>query len=141
MPAILEFILCSGREFLSETHGRKTRTHDEITFNDSINLTGADEDAAMLITRGLRAPPDTLSLVLNVYSSKGVFMNVYRAGLADRIFKAISATDAALDVKAETDVVSKLRVRFGAKAVVACDDMIRVLEASQALNVAYAGVS
>ncbi|KAJ3354105.1 hypothetical protein GGF32_002674 [Allomyces javanicus] len=140
MPAILEFVLGSGRSLLAESHGRETRAHDEITFTDTVIFSGADDDAATLSTRGLRAPPDMLSLVLNVYSSKDVFMSVYRAGLADRIFKAISVTDAALDVKAEKDVLSKLRVRFGAKAVVACDDMIRDLEASQAHNVAYAGV-
>ncbi|KNE55024.1 hypothetical protein AMAG_00961 [Allomyces macrogynus ATCC 38327] len=140
MPAILEFVLGSGRALLAESHGRETREHDEIMFTDTIDFSGVDEDASTLSTRGLRAPPDTLSLVLNVYSSKDVFMNVYRAGLADRILKAMSVTSAALDVKAEKDVLSKLRVRFGAKAVVACDDMIRDLEASQALNVAYAGV-
>ncbi|KAJ3374939.1 hypothetical protein GGF31_005661 [Allomyces arbusculus] len=141
MPEILEYILGSGRALLAESPGLGMRMHDEIAFTDTIDFSGIDEDAATLSTRGLRASPDTLSLVLNVYSSKDLFMDVYRDGLASRMFKAISETSAAFDVKAEKDVLSKLRVRFGTKSVVGCDHMIRDLEGSQTLNVAHAGVS
>jgi anaphase-promoting complex subunit 2 len=72
---------------------------------------------------------DTLTILVNIYESKEIFMEEYRTILGDRLLKSSN-----LNLEDELASISKLKTRFGHASISSCDAMIYDIQESQKLN-------
>lgn len=72
---------------------------------------------------------DIISILVNIYGSKDLFVSEYRALLADRILSNYS-----YDVSNERRYLELLKRRFGESHLHFCDIMLKDVQDSQRLN-------
>ena len=72
---------------------------------------------------------DIISMLVNIYGSKDLFVSEYRALLADRIL-----TNFSYDVSNERRYLELLKRRFGESHLHFCDTMLKDVQDSQRMN-------
>lgn len=72
---------------------------------------------------------DIISMLVNIYGSKDLFVSEYRALLADRIL-----TNFSYDVSNERRYLELLKRRFGESHLHLCDTMLKDVQDSQRMN-------
>ena len=72
---------------------------------------------------------DIISMLVNIYGSKDLFVSEYRSLLADRILSSFS-----YDVSNERRYLELLKRRFGESHLHFCDTMLKDVQDSQRMN-------
>ena len=83
----------------------------------------------MFAVKGVRRSADIISMLVNIYGSKEVFVNEYRTLLADRIL-----THYNYDTARELRYLELLKLRFGETQLHSCEVMLKDVADSKRLN-------
>lgn len=116
--------------------GETVKDNDKIDGNEELNnwenwlpdSFGIDQSARVQLTN-INRSADIISMVVDIYGSKELFMNEYRNLMADRLLTS-------LDFNADKEIrnLELLKLRFGESLLHSCEVMLKDITDSKRIN-------